>query len=43
MMLSNIQKNLNISANKINVDKLKRRSYRHATLICKLFWRHMKI
>ena len=24
---------------KINMDKLKRRSYRHATLICQLFWR----
>jgi len=27
---------------KINMDKLKRRSYRHATLICQLFWRYKK-
>jgi hypothetical protein len=25
---------------KINMDKLKRRSYRHATLTCQLFWRY---
>jgi hypothetical protein len=25
---------------KINMDKLMRRSYRHAALICQLFWRY---
>lgn len=27
--------------NKINLDKLMRRSYRHATLIRQLFWRYV--